>query len=379
MKNKDAVSQAIVKLFETERFYAELISQMRRIESKRIPTAGVRIKDQIELFINPDFFQKLTLEERVAILKHECEHVLRDHISRCRELAPDVYDNTKKSNEVSLMDQMKHQSLNIAADCAINYNLKNLPEGGVYPKSFDLPDDKTMEWYLENLKDNEKAKQFMEFDDHSLWAESDGEKEVLKEKIRQAVNKAANKTRAAGLMTANDEFVVSQLNNKNMINWKDVLRRFVAKTIQSTIEVSRKKRNRRYGIMFPGNIKVEELHLGVAIDTSGSVSDESLSQFMAEIEQISKYAKITVAEVDSEIKKSYIFKKNKEYKVSGRGGTAYQPAFDFFAKEDIDALIYFGDMDSSDEPKKPKYPVLWAIIGEQDPPANFGAKLRIEL
>lgn len=376
--NKDAVSQAIVKLFETERFYAELISQMRRIESKRISTAGVRIKDQIELFINPDFFEPLTLNERVAILKHECEHILRNHIARCKELAPDVYVNKKEGEEVDIIDRLKHQSLNIAADCAINYNMKNLPEGGVYPKLFELPDGQTMEWYLENLKDNDRAKDFMQIDGHDLWGESDGDKELLKEKIRQAVNKAAAKTRQAGQMTAEQELLVSNLNTKETLDWKTVLKRFVANNIESKIEVSRKKRNRRYGIMFPGNRKLEELHLGVAIDTSGSVSDVSLTQFMAEIEQISKYAKVTVVEADAEIKKFYIFKKSKEYKLSGRGGTAYQPALTFFVDQNIDALIYFGDMDSSDTPKKPKYPVLWAIVGEQDPPADFGVSVRIK-
>jgi predicted metal-dependent peptidase len=67
--------------------------------------------------------------------------------------------------------------------------------------------------------------------------------------------------------------------------------------------------------------------------------------------------------------------------VKGRGGTAYQPAFDFFNKIEIDGMIYFGDMDCFDteEIKKPKYPVMWAIVGNQAPPADFGYKTKIEL
>ena len=168
------------------------------------------------------------------------------------------------------------------------------------------------------------------------------------------------------------------MNSESRVNWKQQLRRFVANSMEVKIESSRKKRNRRYGIKIPGYVKTEELHIGVAIDTSGSVSNEALSQFMKEIEQIAKYAKVTVVEADAEVKNSYVFKPKKEYNISGRGGTAYQPAFDFFNKEkDIDALIYFGDMDSADQPSKPKYPVLWAIVGNQQPPGDFGAQIRI--
>jgi len=76
--------------------------------------------------------------------------------------------------------------------------MKDLPKEGVFPKQFDLKNGETMEWYLEQLKNDDKAKDLMEFDGHELWAESDDEKDEIKEKIKQAVNKAASKTRAAG-------------------------------------------------------------------------------------------------------------------------------------------------------------------------------------
>lgn len=378
--NSDIISQAIVKLFESERFYAEIISQMTRIVSKRVPTAGVCIKDRIELHINPDFFEKISPTERVAVLKHECEHILRDHVGRAKELAPDVYQ--KDSNDVDrLMNKMKHQSLNIAADCAINGALKGLSEDCIFPKDFGLPDGQTFEWYHNALKDNDKAKEFMDFDDHSLWAESESDKEILKEKIRQAIEKAAQKTRATGKMTAEDELLVSTLLHKPK-DWKADLKRFAAKNIEALTESSRKKRNRRYGIQYPGIVKLERLHIGVAIDTSGSISDEALTQFMTEIGNIAKYAMITVVEVDAEIKNSYVFDPKKQYTVSGRGGTAYQPAFDFFNKDnEIDGMIYFGDMDcyDSEEIKKPSYPVLWAIVGTQEPPVDWGSRTTVEI
>lgn len=375
--NKDIISQTIVKLFDSERFYAEIILSMRRILSNRVPIAGVRIKDKIELFINEKTFSELSLAERVAVLKHECEHILRDHIPRFKTFFTQE-DPQKQEDNIILNAQFK--VINIAMDCAINTHIKDIPEFAVKPAQFDLHDGETAEWYFENLKHNEKIKNSCnEFDSHELWAESDEQKEILREKIRQMINKAAEKTRAAGKMSSNDELLVSKL-NASLINWKDQLKNFVAAQIECLIETSRKKRNRRYGIMYPGSIKVEKLHLGVAIDTSGSVSDESLVQFMSEIDKISKYATITVVEADSEIKNHYLYDSKKKYAIKGRGGTAYKPVFDFFNQsKDIDGLIYFGDMDTSDEGEliKPNYPVLWAIVGESNSPASFGKKIYI--
>lgn len=378
--SNDSISQAIIRLFEREMFYAEIITRMKRIISHDLPApAGVCIKDHIELHINPELFNEYTIDERAAILKHECEHILRNHIVRSKELAPDVYKKHENTSE-TIVASLKHKVINIAADCAVNSGLADLPKNAVLAEMFDLESHETVEWYLEKLKDNDKMKELTQYDGHDIWSESEGDKEIIKEKIKQTINKAAERTRAAGKMSHQDELAVSQL-NQSTVNWREQLRRFVASTITTSIESSKKKRNRRYGVMFPGSVKVEDLHIGVAIDTSGSISNEQLIQFMSEIERISKYATITVVEADSEIKNSYIYDSKKKYKVKGRGGTAYKPAFDFFSKmKHIDGVIYFGDMDCFDTEvlQKPKYPVLWAIVGNQNKPANFGTEIRIE-
>lgn len=373
------LTQAIVRLYDEERFYAELLIQMDRIIGKRVPTLGVCIKNRVQLHVNLDFFLTLSPKEQVAVLKHECQHILNDHIPRAKELAPEVYEKDKDHVD-SIINRAKHTLINVAADCAINPGIPNIPKNGEFPKNFKLKDGQTLEWYVEHLKKSEEMKGLTEFDGHSLWAESEGGKEELKEKIRQAVNKAAEKARAAGKMSADNELLVERL-NYNPRDWKSDLKRFAARAMETALQTSKKKRNRRYGIMYPGTIKEETLHIGVALDTSGSISDEALGQFMAEVGNIAKYATVTVVEADSEVKNSYVFDPKRTYKVKGRGGTAYQPAFDFFTKEtEVDGVIYFGDMDCFDEELiKPKYPVLWAIVGTQKPPADWGSITKVEV
>lgn len=389
--SNDKISQAIVRLFETEMFYAECVTQMRRVIDTKLPSvAGVCIKTSIELHINPagftlpdgmkvPGFDDLSLDERVSVLRHECEHILRDHIPRMKEVAPEVYEKQEDIAD-SIISNMKHKAMNIAADCAINGNMKNLPDWCIFPERFKLPNGETFEWYMQQLQNNDEMKGLTTFDDHSLWQESDEQdKEVLREKVRQVIQKAAKNTRAAGRMTSENELMISNL-FPSTVNWRDQLKRFIARSLECRIESSKKKRNRRYGVMFPGDVKIEDLHIGVAADSSGSVSDEAYTQFVSEIEQIAKYAKVTFVDADCEIKAAHVWKKGAPRKRSGSGGTAYQPAFDYFNNiKDIDAVIYFGDMDSSDTPKKPKYPVLWSVVGSQNPPADFGSRIEVKV
>ena len=375
-----SLSQAIVALFQNEMFYAELISQMRRVINPSIPSvAGVCIKDSIELHINPNFkingvgFDDMDLKERVDILRHECEHILRNHIGRAKELAPEVFEKDQELAD-QIINSAKHQSLNAGMDLAINYGLPNLPKWALFPRTFGLKDGETFEWYHAQLQQDEGARKKMQgmagVDPHALWKETKDTKEVIKEKIRQVVNNAAKATRAAGEMTSENEMAVEEFNKASEVNWKQIIRRFIAQAVETKVESSRKKRNRRYGIHIPGSIKLEELHIGVAKDSSGSVSDEAYQQFMIEISNIAKYAKVTMIDADCEVKNNEVFKKGMSVKRKGYGGTAYKPAFDFFNKDKtIDALIYFGDMDTYDTEQlvKPKYPVLWCIVGEQKP------------
>lgn len=375
----DQISQAIIRLYESERFYAELLLQMDRIINEKIPTACVCVKSRIELHINPKFFSSLSAEEQIAILKHECQHILNNHIERAKEIYPEIYDKDS-TIEGSLINNAKHTLINFAADLSINPGITNIPKFAVKPALFNLEEGHTMEWYIENLKNNEKMRGLTHFDDHSLWSESDGRSEEIKTKVKQAINRAAKQARAAGKMSGENELLVNRINYKAR-DWKGDLKRFAARALEVALETSKKKRNRRYGIMYPGTIKEETLHVGVALDTSGSISDEALCQFMAEVANIAKHATVTVVEADSEVKNAYIFDPKKKYSVKGRGGTAYQPAFDYFTDEtDVDGVIYFGDMDCSDERIiKPKYPVLWAIVGPQEPPAKWGSKTKVEV
>lgn len=392
------LEQAIVQLLIRQPFYGNLILAMKKQYSTKHGIAAVSITDTVNLYINPELFNQLAIETAVGILIHECKHITHDHISRGKRLS-------KKMNK----------GLNIAADRSINEMLADNQYNGTsfstVPDSFTLnvsrvseetlktlagakivdgimtgtpvtvknfqesfPDKKiengqTMEYYYRFLKDNAKGNGDGEnsfdgdmdsMDDHSAWEESEENDEVREQTLKNAIKKASERT-APGNMPGEVKELLEKWGNAS-VNWKKELKRFVSHCIHTKLESSRKKRNRRYGVMYPGFKKTPELKIVCAIDTSGSVSTKMVEQFFGEMAAISDLGiEITVIECDTVIQKEYTFDKKNVPAIDGRGGTSFHPVFTKVAKmRDVDALIYFTDGECFEEVEYTK-PTLWAI------------------
>lgn len=391
------LQQAISALLYTEPFYGHLISKMRISKTDKIPTAGVSITDKINLFYNEEWIEKLDLLDVVKVLKHECGHILQEHIIRAAQ--------------IGVVNQELHKRFNLATDVTINVNdLVPTVEkiGGVTIASLNemmkkmideanakdgakrsftpMIDGQIAEYYYNRI--NQFAEENSDLlpqsgmgetmDDHSTWEESQGNEEMQKEISKQAVNEAAKSAGGIGNLPSDIAALVNEM-NKNQVNWKQQLRQFYVNTLKSSKIATRKKRNRRYGILQPGNKKKPEVHLGLCVDTSGSVSDEELSMFWGEMKAISDCGvKITVIEADCSVQNVYDFEPSKTPEFKGRGGTAYGPAINKAIELKVDGIIYCGDFDTADTPENPKKPFLWVGVRNSPPPATFGKVIYLE-
>jgi predicted metal-dependent peptidase len=363
-------------------FYAHFIMRMNLIwDDKRVPTAGVSVTDRINLYINPDFFLKLDPLERMELLQHEVEHIVYLHPTRAKDYLGD------KPN------QNTFKLFNVATDANINQNLPNITKNfGVTIQrvndqlkemgSKDRLDPKDhaevhYEYLLRNQVDPEQSQGGEgELDDHSIWEESSGNAELVKAVVKDTANAAQQ---AAGISNTPNHLAqaIGEL-SKNLVNWKAQLRQFFANARRHERVRTRSRRNRRYGIHQAGRKKNPILHVAVCLDSSGSVSDKSFTQFFSELEAIAKEeVEITVLDADSEVAAVYKYKPKQKVERKGRGGTAYSPAIKKAKELGVDGIIYFGDMDAADKPEDPRIAFLWAIVGTQNPPASFGRQIRI--
>jgi len=439
-KASEMLEQTVVDLIFEEPFYANLIMGMRREFTTELPTLGVNVTDQVNLFINPYFFSAMSEKARYDVLKHEAHHVIHNHFVRFRDLEPKIFEKKKKSLFEKIEDQQKASNTNKAADAAINEYLPNLPkkvkmfdqDGNMMTVPLEIVDDKgnkipnpdknagkpveaelvfveflkkrfpnietkqTTEYYYEFIKQQEEEDkkngkgdsmgQYMILDDHDIWHDSDATEDDITQKVKDAVNKAVEQTsdKDMGKMSGEVLEAIEKLNHVPK-DWRQDLQRFVARSAEILVENTRKKRNRRYGIVYPGIKTYPKLNIVAAIDVSGSVGKIEAAQMFAEINRLhSMEISITIMECDSKIHNVYKFDPKKPWTITGRGGTAFAPVFERIEKDkmDVDGLIYFTDGCNFNETlKKPKYPVLWALTAPftLDPNIKFGAKTKVEI
>lgn len=388
------IEDAVIALIKEQRFYANLILNMVRHETDKIPTAGVNIdKNRIHLYVNPQFWKDLKLSEQKAILIHECLHILHNHIGR--------YKNIQKEDKL-LND---FQIMNIAADVSINQFIRGIPEkmqiSDMHGKKHEgeaatfkklkeqfpeIQEKMHAEYYYDYIKKNapkeEKSQMGQSVDDHGIWNEGDASESDVDDIIKRNVEEAYERSKGVGNISSDLELLINNLLKSN-VNWKVALRTFMQNSVESYRVYSRKKRNRRYGLLYPGARKFPKLNIGIAVDTSGSISDNELQLFFTEISKIytdlNGQINITIMEADSSIKQIYEYDPKNKIEVKGRGGTEYQPALDKAAELKLDGLIYFGDGDIYGEQLiKPKYPILWAMVRGNNPPAKWGKVIQIE-
>jgi predicted metal-dependent peptidase len=386
--SKELVQDAIIGLllsgkeqkYRGKEFYAQFLLNMRKIYTDKVPTAGVNITDKINLYINPEFFAGLTELQRIEVLEHECKHIIEMHPIRGK--------NISKEN---------HKDWNIACDSKINGPLTSLHEMGVTEERLAKEikgyiSGGTSEYvYSQIRQERQRRKQNGEgegkfgdtVDDHSMWEDGEaGEvnEDFAKNTVKKALEKAVEKCGGAGNVPSDVQAALNKL-RKSSVNWKQQLRRFFCRYGKFSKINTRKRRNRRFGLLVSGKKVKPHTHIAIAVDTSGSVSDDELEQFFSEIKKIhANGVKMTIIEADCVIKNMYEYDPKKPVQISGRGGTAYMPAIQRATELEVDGLIYFGDGDIFNETLiKPKFPVLWALVRNSPAPATWGSEIRVKV
>jgi predicted metal-dependent peptidase len=154
---------------------------------------------------------------------------------------------------------------------------------------------------------------------------------------------------------------------KAVIDYRKVLSGFRASVISSRRNLTRMRPNRRTDFQNLGSVYKMRTNLLVAVDVSGSISSKMLQKFYSVINRFFKYGieSIDTVQFDTQLGEIVPLKKAKsDIKVIGRGGTDFQPVFDFFAesKAHYDGIIIFTD-GYAPEPvingRRPK--VLWVF------------------
>jgi predicted metal-dependent peptidase len=352
-----------------EPFYGLFLISLNKELTTSIQTACVTPdKINVKLCINPEYWMGLDEKTKLAILKHELLHIVFFHLDHF-----DRFPNKKLYN--------------IAADLEINQYIESEYKGekwdgleynqGVFEELNLMSKQGTKYYYeqiqkeIDNNPDGEVAEMVngIEMDWHDLWKAMEGmseaERKLITKQIDHQLKEIASemqkkKGSIPGELT---QYISSLFEIKEpVLDWKSYLRRFSSQSSKVITKKSRHKPNKRFEDNPALKIKPRKNTL-VAIDTSGSVSDKELIEFFNEIYHIYKSGTdVTVIECDAQIQQVYEYKgKLEDLKVAGRGGTSFEPVFEYLLKykNKYNNLIYLTDGECTAPETKILKPVLW--------------------
>ncbi|MCI7437038.1 MAG: VWA-like domain-containing protein [Spirochaetia bacterium] len=202
-----------------------------------------------------------------------------------------------------------------------------------------------------------------------LWEENDIAMEELNSLIKDY---AARGEKSWGSLEGHlKDQILASLNAK--IDYRKVLKNFRASILSEKKHLTRFKPSRRFGFEYMGSKREFTTKLLLAIDTSGSITNQNLKNFYGVINKFFKYGieSIDVLNFDCELQGEPVsFKKRQTtFNISGRGGTDFQPVFDY-AKDhpEYDGIIILTDGYANHPQKKSgtKAKFVWVLPSEAE-------------
>lgn len=186
--------------------------------------------------------------------------------------------------------------------------------------------------------------------------------------VQQAVNIA--RAHNAGTLPGHLERLVKEVLSPK-VDWKSELRNLVSDSTQSDYDWNAPDRRFLHGsLVLPGLVPDGLSHIVVMVDTSGSIRQDILDQFAAEITAMldeNVVDKITIVYVDTKVQGTQVFERGEIVKLRplGGGGTKFGSAIKHIDENYSDAkvLIAFTDLIVSDFGNEPSMPVIWAVHG----------------
>ena len=389
MTKDEELAKISKDLMLQEPFYGLFLLMLNKEWTKRVPTAGVMISGiNYKLLINEEFWASLAKEHKQGLLKHELLHIAFYHLTSFENLIDRKLANIAKDLEINqYIDSAKlppggmtldlFPELNLDARAGSIYYYEKLQQGAQNGSCPNL--DKVIEAMGEGnitvtLSDADGDDTECNIPGHDTWEEGDNggkpmsetTKRLMESQTKHLLNELAEQVaKSRGTLPGEIQTILDKINliEPPKFDWRGYLRRFTTGSIKSYTKLTRSRPNRRLEGLPAIKIKPKK-HVLVAIDTSGSVSNGELVEFMQEINHIYKTGSmVTVVHADTAIAWMGPFDPKADWKVHGRGGTDFTPVVDYYNENlrKYTCLIYLTDGEAPAPENKPKGRTLWVL------------------
>ena len=384
---RDRLTKARVKMLLKHPFWGNLATRLKLVEDPEwLATAAT---DGRHFYYNTPFIDSLDDEELVFLFGHEVGHCIYNHMGRRGDRDPQVW--------------------NMAGDYVINDMLIQNNVGRKITKVPILHDNKyrdmtTEEVYDDLMKNAVKIQMTldMHMDGDKDGTEGDGKDgkgsdgkskasgvkidaetaKKIRDEIKEAVLQSAQAA-GAGNTPAGIRRLIQQFTAPKM-RWQDMLRIQLESSLKNNYSFMRPSRKAWHtGAVLPGMLPAEHLDVVIAIDTSGSITEDMVRDFLSEVKgMMEMYTtfSILVFTFDTEVYNPVVFTEDgfeelEDYDVQGGGGTDFDVCYQYMKDNDINPkqFIMFTDGYPFGSWGDPDYcDSLFVVHGNETIEAPFG-------
>ena len=373
-------------------FFGQLATRMTLTNAD--DWCGTAATDGRKFYYNSEFVNKMPLKQLEFLCGHEILHAVYDHMSRRVDRQPRL--------------------ANIAADYCVNYDLVEQRIGekiSVVPILYDakfkgMSYEEVYDYLYQNAdKINMDQLEQMVLDDHMEEGDGDGdgdsdgegkdgkgrpklskeERDAIRDEIKGAVIAAAQAA-GAGNLPAGVKRLLKDM-TEPVINWKDLLQQQITSVIKNDYTWARpSRRGWHIDAILPASKPGEMIDICIALDQSGSISEDDSRAFLGEIkgimEAFEEY-KITIWCFDTDVYNCQTYTSDNiddiaNYEPVGGGGTDFMANWEFMKENNIEPkkFIMFTDGEPFGEWGEEEYcETVWIIKGnpECEPPWGIWA------
>jgi predicted metal-dependent peptidase len=369
--------------------------------------------DARALYYNPDYIGSLTLEQTQFALAHEALHCALSHFARREHRVRARWD---KACDLAINPILIREGMTAVPGALYDVGFEGMMAEEIYPYIKETEEEQPHD---QHLYSNERSVQQKSVDQlasggsegHSGQqpqrqepAEAPGpghnsgaretagkalpeplgetEKEQLSIQWRQRLAGAAQQAMQAGKLGGNLRRLVDHL-LQPQLPWRMLLARYM--TAVSRDDYSYLRPSRREGEAIFPTLRSAQADIVVALDTSGSIREREMREFVTEIDAIKGQvrARILLHACDARLASDgpWRFEPWQAFELPktlrGGGGTRFTPVFDWLRQEGCnpDLLVYFTDAQGEFPKQEPPFPVIWLVKGRAEVP--WGRRIQL--
>jgi len=371
---------AVMKLLLHQPFYGSLAAATSLCESRTTPTLRMTLFPSPVLEYNREWFEALSDAHALGALLHELLHLLLLHALRRGGRDPMLWA--------------------VACDLAVNQHIppEMLPPDAATIEKVErkiehaLARGRGAEVYYDDLarlmddgfsllqRENSVTLQCGNVSLFTAELQTDEQiPETNAQALERALDQIVDEAFESGEVPDALGGLIERSGKHSQIDWRAVFKRFLYGRGRVEARATYKRVSRRYDEN-PGAKRSVGLDVLIALDESGSITDEQLETFFVELLSVNRItnARILVTEFDTECTPPRPAAEYRRAKArTKKGGTDFRPVFQLADSLKLKLVVLFTDGEGA-APERVNQRVLWVLTKNGKQPAPYGYSVHFE-